>query len=75
MDAIGPISFAILLVVNIVCAHAAQRLARERGRSPKVWLWLSAFFGGPDARNLSFTAFEKRGPCLKASKVRSAKLA
>jgi hypothetical protein len=45
MEAIGPISFAIVLVVNIVCAHAAQRIATERGRSRKAWLWLTAFLG------------------------------
>jgi hypothetical protein len=36
----------ILQLVTIASMPAAFEMARERGRSPKAWLW-AAFFVGP----------------------------
>lgn len=38
----------ILEVVTIASMPVAYEMARERGRSPKAWLW-AAFFVGPPA--------------------------
>jgi hypothetical protein len=35
----------LALITNIICAGAATRVAAERHRSSRVWLWLSALFG------------------------------
>ena len=36
---------AILIVASGVCQVIAQRMAISQARSPKVWMWLAAFFG------------------------------
>ena len=36
---------AVFLALTIVCASYATRVAAERNRSSRFWLWLSALFG------------------------------
>lgn len=41
----SPQFFVVLLVLTIVCMAFARGMAVQRGRSPRLWMWLAAFFG------------------------------
>ena len=38
-------TFLIAFLIVAVSVIAAQRMAISRARSPRVWMWLAAFFG------------------------------
>jgi hypothetical protein len=33
------------LVLTILCVYVAGRMASQKGRSPRAWMWSAAFFG------------------------------
>jgi hypothetical protein len=39
------VEFAVLVVMNILCVHAAQQMAIHRHRPKRPWMWMSALVG------------------------------
>jgi heme/copper-type cytochrome/quinol oxidase subunit 3 len=37
-------TFALILA-NVLCVFVAQRMAKERSKSPTPWMWAAALFG------------------------------
>jgi hypothetical protein len=34
-----------LILANVLCVFFAQRMAKERAKSPTPWMWAAALFG------------------------------